>query len=777
MPNLSDTLAGLLGTVHGVHFRFATAAEKQPAWRVREFALSEGISTPYLLNLELITDERAENPAAMLGKNATLEWVREGGRCVHGIVESVRDGASTSELTVVHLTIVPALSALAHRTCSQIFSKLKIPDLVEQVLKKSLAVFGREVALELDKPDEYGEREYVVQHRETDLDFVSRLMADQGLWYYFKHEGKDGAVEKLVITNSPLKAPPIAKDPKVERTEGDGSIDEAIKSFSALHAMQTTGVLLRQYNWTNPAVFEGASDKFVDPAKIEIERYEHGDVAGYDYQEPAYRKHEVLTQARWRRERHQSERFTIHGKSDATMIRPGHFVSVDGHEYLLTQVQHTGGTHANTGLGTPQGHYENSFECLPRNTPYRPLRLEKQRILGVQTATVVDLSGKLEAPRSSGDGPDIATDVHGRIRVKFHWDLTEAGQGGTNSCWTRVAQAWAGQGWGAQFIPRVGMEVLVQFIDGDPDQPLVTGCVYNGLNPPPYAEKPTQSGIKTASSVDPTRYNELRFEDAKENEQIFVRAQKDYVEEVLNNHNTTVTGAQSNTVKKSQSESVSGNQSLSVGGKRTKTVGGDKENGEENTIKGTRTTTVTKAETQTFNETRDITVTGADTLTAKDHVKQTIGKGREVTISEQDDNTTVSAGHKTTNVKQKYTIWSEQQFAVAQGGGKETQLAMDGKIYAKTQGDITLTTGDAKVSAKGGKLQIEGKEEIKLVCGQASITLKKDGTLEIAGMKVQVGNQTNNIKFEPAGATLSGVKVSASATAMVEVAGPLIKIG
>jgi type VI secretion system secreted protein VgrG len=334
----------------------------------------------------------------------------------------------------------------------------------------------------------------------------------------------------------------------------------------------------------------------------------------------------------------------------------------------------------------------------------------------------------------------------------------------------------SGAGWVAQFIPRVGMEVVVRFEGGDPDRPVILGCVYNGKNSVPY-ETFTQSGIKTASSVDPMRYNELRFEDAKDGEQIYVRAQKDYVEEVLNDHTTTVTGAQTQTVKKSQSESVHGNQSLSVGGKRTKTVGGDKEHGEEITVKGERKTTVTKAETQEFQATRSITVTGVDTLTVNDHQKQTLAKGREVTISEQDDNTTVAAGHKTTNVKQKYTVWSEGQFAVAQGSGKETQLAMDSKVYLKTQGDMTLTTGDSKVYAQGGKIEINAKEELKIVCGSASITLKQDGTIQIAGMKVQAGNQTNNIKFEPAGATLSGVKVSASGTAMVEVAGPLIKIG
>jgi type VI secretion system secreted protein VgrG len=761
---------GLLTDVQGVQFRFATKAKDQDGWRVQRAWLKESVSGLYSLHVDLSAKLPGPDAAAMLGEDVSLEITRnQETRVIHGIVDSVTDGEWSSSNVFIRLSVVPALDALKHRSHSRIFADMTVPQIVQSVLDEALGPYQRKLEAPSLSRSDYPTREYVVQHRESDFAFAARLLAEEGIWFYFRHSA-DAEVEQLFLCDANESAPAAAEDPKVEfAPDRDTNAQHAaISVFSKSERQRPTQLRVRHYNWSHPELEIHGEASVKEPAQFEsqrpLARYDHDDITLHDYKEPAYTQHDVNAQALVRLQHQRRDRQLLHGKSNVITLQAGHFIQVDDQEYLLLEVQHSGSATLSSGQASHHGTYENTFVCMPRALAYRPARRDKPRIEGMQTATVVDRSGKRTAPGSTADGEDIVTDVHGRVRVKFPWDETSADAKGTNSCLLRCAQLWAGSGWGAQFIPRVGMEVVVQFVDGDPDRPVITGCLYNGLNPPPYAKTPTQSGIKTASSVDPSRYNELRFDDALNQEQVFVRAQHDYVEQVLNDHKTTVTGAQSNTVKKSQTESIDGSQSLSVGGKRNKTVTGD----EVNKVEGERKTTVVKTETQDYEDARTITVAKADTLTVKDHQKHTIGKGREVTISEQDDNTTVSAGHKTTNVKQKYTIWSEGQFAVAQGGGKETQLALDGKVYAKTQGDVTLTTGSAKVFAKGGKLLLEGKEEIKLVCGAASITLQSNGTVKIAGMQVQAGTATNSLKCDPKGAKLSGT--------LVEVVAPMVKI-
>jgi type VI secretion system secreted protein VgrG len=381
----------------------------------------------------------------------------------------------------------------------------------------------------------------------------------------------------------------------------------------------------------------------------------------------------------------------------------------------------------------------------------------------VQTATVVDRTGNTAMPGTSGDGEDIVMDKHGRVRVKFHWDVTPAGQGGTSSCWLRCAQSWAGRQYGFQFVPRVGMEVVVQFIDGDPDQPLITGCVYNGLNPPPYADKPTQSGIKTASSVDLRRYNELRFEDAKDNEQIFVRAQRDYVDEVLNDHKTTVHASQSQLVRKNQSEAVNGNASLAVGGSRNKAVAGP----ESIKVKGTRTTTVAKKNTEIYEDEHEQTVTAAVTITHNDTRTTTVKK---------DDVETISEGNKAISVVSgACEVRSAKALTLVQNG--EHALQFDNNCHLQTSTDYTVTNGKTQVASGGGELQLTAESAIKLACGSAQIELKSDGSINITGTKISITAGNNSVVADSTGVSVSGVKISSTAVGIHEIQGAMIKIG
>jgi type VI secretion system secreted protein VgrG len=212
--------------------------------------------------------------------------------------------------------------------------------------------------------------------------------------------------------------------------------------------------------------------------------------------------------------------------------------------------------------------YSNRFECFPLEVDQPPVARAKPRVFGYQTAVVVGPPGE-----------EIHTDRHGRVKVLMHWDREQRDEVPDTSCWLRVAQMWAGAGWGTLFLPRVGMEVLVSFIDGDPDRPIVTGCVYNGANQPPYSlpNDRTKSTIKTSSSPGGSGFNELRFEDAKGTEELFMQAQRDMNTNVLRNQSTTVGNDQRVTVKNDRTVDITGYESDSVGKDRMRSVDGNEE--------------------------------------------------------------------------------------------------------------------------------------------------------------------------------------------------------
>jgi type VI secretion system secreted protein VgrG len=762
---------GLLSDIQGVQFRFATRAQGQEGWRVQRMQLWEGVSGLYSLEVDLSAEVPGPDAAAMLGESASLEITRnQETRVVHGIVASVSDGEWSRANVIVRLGIVPALEALLHTSHSRIFADMTVPEIVQSVLDQALTPYERKLEPPSLSRADYPKREYTVQHGESDFAFAARLLAEEGIWFHFQHPA-DGEVELLFLRDSNQDAPAVADDPEVEFSpdRDTNAQHPAITVFGGTVRHGPTQLRVRQYNWTHPELELSGEETVKEPAQFESQRplahYEHGDITLYDYKEPKYKQHDAATQASLRLQHHRRGRHLILGQSNVLHLQAGHFMKVNDKEYLIVAVTHHGTATSSSGQAAHHGTYGNSFICLPRELAYRPLRQGKGRVDGIQTGTVVNGSGNRNAPQSSADGEDIITDVHGRIRVKFPWDETPADAKGTNSCWLRVAQLWAGSGWGAQFIPRVGMEVVVQFINGDPDRPVVTGCLYNGLNPPPYAKTPTQSGIKTASSVDPSRFNELRFEDAKDQEQIFVRAQKDYVEEVLNDHSTTVTGAQTNTVKKSQSESIGGNQSLTVTGKRTKTVGGDKENGEEITIKGERKTTVTKKHTEILEDEHDVTVTKTVTETYQlEHTRKV--KGPQTFELEKD---------KTETIQGTYNLTADTGYCLTQGGsmltfeGDSVSLKTPGPFSVDVNGAATLTL-DAQ-----GNIALKANAALSLEVGANKIAISPSG-IEISGMQVAVTAGPSSLELGPAGANLKGAMTTVEGQAVCAVKGLMLQL-
>jgi type VI secretion system secreted protein VgrG len=400
------------------------------------------------------------------------------------------------------------------------------------------------------------------------------------------------------------------------------------------------------------------------------------------------------------------------------------------------------------GGGGDEPPYTAAYSLLPTTEQFRPQRVNtKPAIVGPQTAVVVG-----ENKNADPEPEEIVTDSFGRIRVRFHWERIgprhpesrgkEGIEDEDNTCWIRVAQLWAGARWGAIFLPRVGQEVVVEFLEGDPDRPLITGCVYNSVNMPPYdlpANK-TQSGIKSRSSKGGTasNFNEIRFEDLKGKEELHIQAERD----------------ESTLVKRNQSTSVGADRSVSVGGN------------ESYSVTGTRTSTITKKETQTFKAEREMKVTGTndDEITGAHTAKYHAGRTETV---ENGDTLTVEGSNKVVTVHGEYNVVADSQYKLIQG---------DNAIFMKGK-DIVVNNGKCEISLSGPDATVIAKTSLTLKCGEASITLKNDGSIEINGaQKVNLSGGGSTVGLEQAGATMKGMKVGVSGDTLTEITGALIKI-
>ncbi len=491
-------------------------------FKVLEFRGREAISQPYRFDLELVSERPDLDLESLLHRPAFLAFAPDGSG-VHGLVHQAAQGESGKRLTRYRLTLVPQLAYLAHRTNQRVFQHLTVPQIIAQVLE--------EHGIQADAyrfglgPVVYPPREYCVQYDETDLHFIQRLCEEEGIHYHFQH-GASGHV--LVFGDDQTVFPRLAAT-AYQQDSGLVADQPVIKRFGLRLETRTSRVTRRDYDFEKPRLtMEAAFHSDFQP-----------DLEDYDYPgrftERARGKH--LSQRALERHRHDYE--LAEGESDQPRLVSGHFLPLTEHPrsdwnqlWLLTEVLHEGKqpqvleesvtSHVDSGDGFVQG-YRNHFSATPWAIPFRPaLCHPKPKVLGSQTAVVTGPAGE-----------EIHCDEYGRVKIQFHWDR-EGQADDKTSCWLRVSSSWAGDRYGGIAIPRVGMEVLVTFLEGDPDQPLVTGCLYHKEHQVPYdlpANK-TRTVFKTLSSPGGGGYNELRIEDRKGAEQIYIHAQRDWDENI-----------------------------------------------------------------------------------------------------------------------------------------------------------------------------------------------------------------------------------------------------
>jgi type VI secretion system secreted protein VgrG len=741
---------------------------------VLEVEVKERLNAPYAIELRISTDDLEAELGRLLGADCRVLIRRQDQeQRVLGVCAEILEGASSKHRAEVRLTVVPALQLMELRRDTRIFQEMSVPDILDDVLTKGLGGFGRTHRLQLDRT--YPVCEYRVQYDETDLDFALRLMEEEGIVFFFDHEGEK---EELVLVDDPARHDPIDR-PDGEALEmrlfesGQGNL-EVVRELHRRGKMRPTKLSLRHWAWTRSAMVEGdaegqapGADELPDGAASGAarEEYDHDarPLTFHEYSEPTFGQNDNADQIRLRREAQARDARVGFGRSTVVAMRAGRTFSVSGHraieldgEYLLTAVTHR------FSVDAEGERYANTFECLPMGIPFRPVRTRrKPRVPGVQTAIVVGPAGE-----------EIFTDIHGRIKVQFHWDRVGV-EDEHSSCFMRVMQPWAGEGWGFVFIPRIGMEVVVTFVNGDPDRPLVTGTVYNGTHGSPYPlpDEKTKSTIKTRSSPNSEGYNELTFEDAAGEEQIIVHAQKDYNETVENDHNTTVHNNQTLTVDANQTETVGGDQTITVKKNQTETV---KEN-VTITVEGERTETVTKKEVITLQDLRETYVGKTELHQVTEMLTEQFDAGRTTTVTGEDSEE-VKSGSKTVTVTDAaLEVHAKTAIVIAQNQQHFLQLE-DGATLS-TGADFTITNGQVSVASEGGKLTLTGAQELSLVCGSASITLKSSGEIDIqASTKATMGTPGTSFTAEPAGATVNGAKITSQAIGIHEVMGALVKI-
>jgi len=520
----------------------------------------EEISGLFRFDLELISQDGSIAFDSMIGQPITVEMKLDPGACrfFNGMVSRFSQGVSDRRFVAYRAELVPWLWFLGQRADCRIFQEKTVPEILREVFE-SAGFTDFEDKLQ----GSYPQRNYCVQYRETDLNFARRLMEEEGIGYYFRHEAD---CHILVLFDSPSAHSVCAEQPDVEYASDSaerraGEIERLVRE----EGFAPGRYAVEDYNFERPSEDLLTSTNTVRPiggnSSYEI----------YDYPGEYGERSEGDRVARLRMEAEEAAAVAIDATSEIGAFCPGYRFRLKNHyrsdfngEYVLTQVEHV----VSQGVLEEHGaQYANSFRCIPYSVPFRPLQTTpKPTVHGVQTAVVVGPSGE-----------EIYVDKHGRVKVQFHWDR-EGRRDEKSSCWIRVSQPWAGKEWGMIHHPRIGQEVIVDFLEGDPDRPIIVGRVYNGDQVTPY-ELPahaTRSAVKSQSSKGGTvkNFNEIRFEDKAGSEQLFVHAEKDMDRRVKNDLREYVGNQSSLIVAADQLEAVRGDKHGTVDGHRKEKIGG-----------------------------------------------------------------------------------------------------------------------------------------------------------------------------------------------------------
>lgn len=539
----------------------------------------EGISELFDYQLDLLAEPTTSiTPTSIVGKKVCVAIQADDSgtaRYINGIVASFEMGNADQELNFYRARIVPSLWVLTLNKNTRVFQNMTVVDVIQNVLSTySISPTNNTSAT-------YQKLEYCTQYRETDFHFISRLMEQNGIFYYFMHTANDHTLV-LQDTSSKLSDCPIQNTFRFAPEEGDteGFYDLVIRQLASRSTMVTGKYNSWDYSFIRDQTVAGTEMTTAGPLGANSnEQYDYGEAEGYlkkpDSDTNLKTVEDSFTTVR--RDAGDAETSILEGVSNAVCMQTGYTFSVTEHpqsnvntKYILVRAQHTVQQLPSYRTRSAAGvqPFVSTFSAIPFSVVYRaPIRAEKPIVYGMHTGQVVVPSGE-----------DSYMDKYGRVNVQFWWDRLRKANTPDNTL-LRVAQSWAGKGWGTYYWPRVGDEVLIGFMEGDPDQPIVVGSVYNGVNMPKYdpAGQYTLSGILTRSSKGggAANANELRFEDLDGSEQIYMNAEKDYDLHVEHDWHTLVGNEQHTKITSNRFDEVDGDSHLLIKGKQLDEVDGD----------------------------------------------------------------------------------------------------------------------------------------------------------------------------------------------------------
>lgn len=718
---------------------------------LRGFSGQEGISRLFKFELDLIAEGKPVDFSAIIGKPVTirLNLNEDKERFFHGYISRFAQTGSETGAFYYRAEMVPWLWFLTRTADCRIFQNKTIPDIIEKIFQ-DLKWTDYRISLQ----GSFEPLEYCVQYRETDLNFVSRLMEQYGIFYFFEHQE---TVHTLVLGNDVSVHPPLPTQPIVAwDPKRVGLKDEdAITTLEFEKELRPGKYCHTDFNFKTPNTSLMAN---VD-SLIEVGGNTQYEI--YDYPGEYGQKGQGDTLVKLRMEAEEAQHLIVSGQSTVRDFATGYTFTLKDYlpeemnqSYLLTDVQHVGTVQQNYSPGeTGQGQetYVNSFSCIPESVPFRPAQVTPKPVVqGPQTAIVVGPSGE-----------EIWCDEYGRVKVQFHWDR-EGQRNDRSSCWVRVSQLWAGKNWGAMFIPRIGHEIIIEFLEGDPDRPIGTGRVFNAENMPPYSlpGEQTKSTIKSNSSKGGGNSNELRFEDKAGSEEVYLHGAKDWTIAIDNDKNQTVGHDETQSIGNDRTRSVGNNESITITKNRTKSVGVD----QSESVGGNNFITVGAQHDETIganinwqvggdhsemiggNEIITVGIAAAHTIAAAKAL--TIGAAYQVSVGAAMNETIGGlkaeeiGGLKSVNVGGLSSENVGANKSVDAGGNISANAG--GNISESAGKDVKVTSGKNMILKAGDDFGIAGdkkgvieiKDELTIKCGQAMINMKKNGDITIKGKKI-----------------------------------------
>lgn len=704
---------------------------------------TEQLSDIFLWDLTMLSPRNNIQAKELLGKGITIEIETEGAqRYLNAQITQFQKTGQEERYTEYQAKLRPWFWYATLSSDCRIYQHKNVVQIADEVLADYPFTVKKKLY------DNYKEIGYCVQYNETDFDFLSRLFEQEGIYYYFEHQDGEHALVLADYIGSHKPLPDYEEIRYISADQLGTAGEECIHSWAVVESVRPGRYVTSDYDFKKPqAQLQQIRSALNDHAHADYEMYQWG----HGYTDPAHGEH--LTRVEL--ERLQQGKMLVTGKTNARGMAPGHTFKLYFHpddlqnaEYLITEVKYKFNENPYAS-GEDHPDWTLDFTVQKSTEQYRPAKkTPRPSVLGIHTAKVVGPPGE-----------EIWCDKYGRVKLQFPWD--RYGQSDENSsCWVRVSSPWAGGNFGGVNIPRIGQEVLIEYINGDINRPVIVGRVYNDFNMPPWGlpAAAVVSGLKSNTHKG-SGYNEFSMDDTAGNEKITIHGQHDMNTTVRNDQANTIHNNQTNTIHKDQTNTIKNNQETTV----------DKD--QTNTVKENQTNTIIKDQTTTVKQSQINTIHNDQTNTIQNNQTNTVNANRSTVVKEGNNSLTIDNGTHTVTVKKDsiHTVQDgDRSVTVANGNYFVRAEKNDASIHAQKSAslngkNVAFVTSDKLVSVQAKKVQI-GNEASKDIAAtndisaiSEKITLQCDKSqISIDGSEIVLSHGMHSITINAEGITIDG---------------------